>query len=722
MPLPAGFAITQQPDDDENQGIAAGAANDDDVAAPAPETGPSPPPGFNLVKAPSPPDGFQITQNPKSSGVAAGMGGLEASVGGAMEVAGRLTGSDSLTASGESARQAGNLQEESDQPTSFLGKAAKIGVGLAPVAATTLGGFAVGGPVGAAVGFGGGLLTAYGLSVGDIYNTLVGLKVDPEEAKNYAAAGAIPIALMETVPPAHLAASLLGTTAENVVAKGLARRLVQASAVGAAEQGAVGAGVAGTEEGLESSATGQTMGERGGLPRVAESAEQFGALGAAFGALGGVRAGRPPEGASTPETRQTPADVASGLGWTDDQISRLSPNDLQDVANLGIGPKSPDAPVPTPPPAAAPRPPIVVTPGGEAMISPEQIAGYDQYGRQYQPKPTLALPPPRIEVSPEGVARTAEQVGLPVDETQAGVEPGTARDFTMKSLEPPMPVSNFDPEAYTANLGQQWAALEPHLGDDLKGPPTDTAALTPEQKSALDQAQMNVLKSVSDMNRIFGHERPEVPNANAEDGLSAQLAQLRDEGSLEPEPIPGNPPSRAEPSQLGQAGNGPAPGIRENVHSGPEATPRPISTEAVHPEPVADAAENAGTAPTASGVAKDAAPTLIGDLNGDQLNATRKDISKATGRKGAQVFFHGNGAEYDPLMDHVTVGDDLAATPETNTEAAALVPPESNQAWRGSNVKATLEDGTEEDVNAGTAADVLKNKVRNAMKVLECLG
>lgn len=416
----------------------------------------------------------------KKSGLLAGVAGIGAGVGGAMEVAGRFMGNDTLTEGGKSTRESGETLEKQYEPTGFAGKAAKLGVGLAPILAPAAAGFAIGGPVGAAVGLGGGLLAAYGLSVGDLYNTLVGLKVDPERAKKYAAGYSVPIALLETLPPVHLASKLLGKPAESAVVKGLARRLVEASAVGGAEQAAVGSAVGGLQEKSEADATGQTMEQRGGLKRVADTAEQFGALGVGFGALGGIH---------------------------------------------------------------APRPKGEIPPTGEN-----------------------AEPPPKTP--------------------------------------PGKPTSDYDQ------------------------PVPDFIAAQPETEQPKPSAEQP---------RIFKVAEPET---------AAEV------------------PPETKTSKF---------------------------------------------------------PDTIGDLPPDAQSTFRKEISKATGEKGVQVYGHGDGATYDPLVGHMTVGDDVPADQTTIQKSAALIAEKPSDTWKTAKVEATLEDGSKIDVDASTAAGILSKKIRNAMTVLECL-
>jgi len=99
----------------------------------------------------------------------------------------------------------------------------------------------------------------------------------------------------------------------------------------------------------------------------------------------------------------------------------------------------------------------------------------------------------------------------------------------------------------------------------------------------------------------------------------------------------------------------------------------------------------------------------------------RKQISRLTGQKGVNVYF-GTETVYDPLARALVVDRNTPMTDEAAQEAASLVGKEQDLKWRAAMVKATIEDGSEVEVSARQAADLIGEKLRKALATLECMG
>ena len=95
----------------------------------------------------------------------------------------------------------------------------------------------------------------------------------------------------------------------------------------------------------------------------------------------------------------------------------------------------------------------------------------------------------------------------------------------------------------------------------------------------------------------------------------------------------------------------------------------------------------------------------------------RKQISKATGGKGVQVFA-GETTGYDPITRVITV----SGKPDADA-VAALAKDAAPVGWKTAKVKVTVaESGKEVEVEAGPVAQSFADRVRRALSMIECVG
>lgn len=266
------------------------------------------------AKAPVAPD-----KNIGKSGVLAGIADIGAGASGAIAAGGRLLDMPKVTQFGEENAASMKTMQQRYAPETTLGKVAEVATASVPYMALPIGGAAAGAAMLGKAGQLGGLalgtiMSAYGLTAGDLYNSLIDAKVKPEDAAKWAAGGAAPLSIFYSVPPAKFVSKLFGQPAESAVVKGVVRRMAEGAAKEGLVLGGVGAATETGKEAIESLATGQTMEQRGGMGRIGEGAAGMALMGVPFGAAAGAR--RPgvkaPTAEAPPKVEEPPVTAKAG--------------------------------------------------------------------------------------------------------------------------------------------------------------------------------------------------------------------------------------------------------------------------------------------------------------------------------------------------------------------------------------------------------------------------